>query len=422
MRIIIIIFLFLSWANTFADNVGVNRDPFAKPELAATALNANQDGTLSLDFSSISVREVLRLLAEFARINMVMSDAVSGNVTLHLQRVTWQQALDTILILEGLSKQQQNNVIFIARANEIEANTSSTLTSMIIPVHYAKAADLVTLLKSQDSSLWSKQGVIAADIRTNSLWIQETPQKIAAIRALLARLDQPVKQVLIQARIVNIDENYLQELGVKFGTVSGGNASVLDGLNMDLPVSVKSNGHFNIAIAKLGGNTLLDLELSALESEGHGKIISSPELVTADRMPAYIESGEEVPYQEKTSSGATNVTFKKAVLSLKVVPQITPEGHIFLDLTVNQDKLSPVTVNGVPAIQTREVRTQVLVNNGQTLVLGGIYEQTQSDNVERIPFLSAIPGVGKLFTNKVTRTERKELLIFVTPKIMAASF
>lgn len=416
--ILLVVINLIYFATTcLADDNSTMRDPFQKSQNLSDTIHNDEQGNLSFDFSDVPIRDILQALAQYANKNIVISDEVKGNITLHLQHVTWRQALTTILLMANLNMREQDNVLLISnQTNNMLIN--ATNSSQLFKIRYAKAADLVTIIKNSGNNLLSANGNISADPRTNSLWVYDTPEKLNAIRNLVQRLDIPVKQVSIKARIVNVDDNCLQELGVKFGTVNTDDVLSLDGLGMDMPVSVNQNGKFNIAIARLGPNTLLDLELSALESEGHGRIISSPELITADRQAAYIEAGEEVPYQEKTSSGATNVAFKKAVLSLKVVPQITAENHIVLDLTVNQDKVSAVTVNGVPAIQTREVQTQVAVQNNQTLVLGGIYEQSEGDKVERIPFLGSLPMVGGLFRNKVVQSERKELLIFVTPRVV----
>jgi type IV pilus assembly protein PilQ len=414
---ILSILLFFPLACFSADN-SFERNPFTAAPLTTTALNPNADGKLSLNFDEIKIRDLLQLLAEYAHENIIISDSIQGGVALHLQNVTWQQALNTVMVMANLSKREQDGVIFITPINTQDSNANIASSSEFIKIQYANATDIATLLKNQTGSLLSEDGSVSADPRTNSLWIQDTPEKIATVRNFIQRLDVPVKQVLIKARIVNVDASCLQELGVKFGTVNTHDSLNLDGLAMDMPVAVTQDGRFNIAIAKLGSNTLLDVELSALESEGHGKIISSPELTTADRTPAYIEAGEEIPYQEQTPTGATNVAFKKAVLGLKVTPQITPHGKIILNLTVNQDKLSSVNVHGEPAIQTREVGTQVEVADGQTLVLGGIYEQTDSVGVERIPFLGSLPVVGILFRNKITQSDRRELLIFVTPQII----
>ncbi len=228
------------------------------------------------------------------------------------------------------------------------------------------------------------------------------------------------KQIQIEARIVNIDEDFTKELGLEFGTVSGDNNNSSGRLTMDLSTADNkmNSGHFGFTLAKLNNNMLLDTELSAIESEGHGKVISRPKLITLNRKPAYIDSGEDIPYQEKTGEGNTNVNFKKAVLALKVTPEIVAKNKILLDIKVNQDKVSPLTIQGVPAIDTREIKTQVVVDNKQTVVLGGIYEQMQDNVTSKIPVLSAIPLLGKLFIHKQTETEQKELLIFITPQIV----
>lgn len=406
---------------SFAQNNNFDRNPFTPLPLTVSTLNPDANGKLSLNFEDIKVRDLLQLLAEYAHVNIIISDSIQGGITLHLQNVTWQQALDGILSMANLTKREQGNVIFITPTNAVNTADTMSTNATLIRLHYANATDMANLLKTQIGGLLSKNGMVSADPRTNSLVIQDTSEKIANARNFIQHLDIPVKQILIKARIVNVDDNCLHELGVKFSTVNTNNSLSVDGLSMDMPIAINKdqNGQFNIAIAKLGPDTLLDLELSALESEGHGKIISSPELTTADRTAAYIETGEEVPYQEKTSNGDTSVAFKKAVLGLKVTPEITPENKVILNLTVNQDKLSSINVDGVPVIQTRVIGTQVLVNNGQTIVLGGIYEQNDSNTIERIPFLGSLPVVGGLFRSQVTKSQRRELLIFVTPEIVS---
>lgn len=406
---------------TFASTANLNtagRDPFVKSVSPLSLIKPGPGDSITIDANDIKVSEILKSLAQYAGKNIVISDAVTGNLTLRLDQVSWQQALHTILIMKGLTQKEEGNVVFIF-PNQDTKSFEAALPSALITVRYAKAAELAGLLKGQDNSLLSKSGHVSADPRTNAIWVQDTPERLQVIRNFIQRLDVPLRQVLIKARIVSIDTAYVKELGIKFGTANKNPANLDDGLNMDMPAfAANTAGHFNIAVATLGANTLLDLELSALESEGHGKIISTPELIAADRTPAYIESGDEVPYQERTTSGATSVAFKKAVLSLKVVPQVTDANTIVLNLTVSQDKLSPVAVQGVPAIQKRELQTQVQVRNGQTLVLGGIYEQTDSNAMERVPFLSQVPVAGVLFRNRAVKTDRKELLIFVTPEIM----
>lgn len=436
----------------------IARSPFKQiinlQPIANASTKTTQEQLISLNFQDIKVRDVLQVLAEFAGCNIITSTAVNGSITLHLTNIPWQQALDIILQTQNLAKKQMGNVLLIAPLAEMAANEKQQLEaaqqlqdlgplqSELIQINYGKAADIATLLKVQGNSLLSSRGNASVDVRTNTLWVQDTADRVAEICALVQRLDVPVKQVLIEARIVNIDRDYAQELGVRFGvtdsthlsgTLDGANAAargVTSGdiplaqrLNVDLPATgVGTAGgatSFGLALARLGAGTLLDLELSAMESEGEGQIISSPRLITADQQPAIIQSGEEIPYQQETSSGSTNVTFKNAVLSLSVTPQITPDGRLILSLQVNQDRpSSKLTVLGVPAIDTRSIQTQVLVNNGQTVVLGGIYETLEKKQVQRVPFFSALPVVGKLFINTQTSNQRRELLIFVTPKII----
>lgn len=408
---LILLLALLISVTVFAGDTLIALDPFQNN--AEHALQVLADGTLSLDFNDVPISDILQSLAEQANKNLIMPDKVAGNVTLHLRHVTWNDAFNTLLRLKNLTVQQQDNILIVTSNTQAP---STALGSMVIKINYAKAADLAGLLKG--ANVLSKQGNISADPRTNRLWVQDQLQQLKEARQFITQLDVPVKQVLIKARIVSVNQDCLQELGVKFGTVNTIDSLKMGGLTMNMPIAIPQNGRFNIAIAKLSPNTLLDLELSALESEGRGKVISSPELTTADRTPAFIEAGEEVPYQERTTSGATSVAFKKAVLSLKVVPQIVQPQQLILNLTVNQDKLSSLSVHGVPVIQTREIETQVAVNNGETVVLGGIYEQTQHETVQRIPFLSALPLVGHLFQDRTAQTDHRELLIFVTPQIV----
>lgn len=408
---------------------------------------------ISLNFQKIPVRAVLQLLAEFTGINMVVSDKVSGDITLRLNNTPWDQALDIILKTNQLDKRQTGNIMMIAPIKDILQNEKQELVSQLevtnllplrselIQINYAKAADIATLLKDKNTSLLSKRGSISVDVRTNSIWIQDTGAQIEEIRELIKQLDIPVKQVLIEARIVNVTKNFTQDLGIRFGVsrpntlsgrLNGANqfqqgvspANVLptfaERLNVDLaavPAAV-APGSIGIALAKLGDGILLDLELSALESEGHGEVIASPRLITTNQQAAVIESGQEIPYQESTSSGATAVAFKKAVLSLKVTPQITPDSKIMMDLQINQDTPSPQLFNGVPSILTKEIQTNVLVDNGQTIVLGGIYQQDKSNSINRVPFLGQLPVVGALFRNQNVTTKNEELLIFITPRII----
>ena len=304
--------------------------------------------------------------------------------------------------------------------NERRANDASKKIvkhqQMLFKIHYAKASHIADLITKSHGFL-SESGAVAADSRTNSIWVNDEPNRIKMLEQYLHDIDIPVKQVMIEARIVYADEAFGRELGLKFESTFAANTKSAEGMNMDLPVKTYSPGNITLAIAKLGDGVLLDMELSALESEGRGKVISKPKLVTANRESAYIEAGDEVPYQEKTSSGATSLVFKKAVLGLKVTPELTDNNQVNLKLQLNQDKVNATNINGEPTIQTRQIQTQILVNNGQTAVLGGIYEESTSHVVTKIPFLGSIPLVGLLFQNNQSRVERKELLIFVTPII-----
>ncbi|AHE66712.1 type IV pilus secretin PilQ [Legionella oakridgensis] len=406
---------------------------------------------ISLNFQDIQIRAVLQLLAEFTGINIVVSNRVEGNITLRLNDVPWDQALDIILTTQGLDKRQVGNVILIDKADVFAARENEELQaqqaakklapirSELLQINYAKAADIATMLKDKDNSLLSDRGTLSVDTRTNTIWLQDTGAQIDEIRELVKQLDVPVKQVLIEARIVNVTKDCAEDIGVRFGvsrpthlsgTLEGANAlaggtpaaevPIPDRLNVDLgalPIDA-SPASVGIALAKLGNGVLLDLELSALESEGRAEIIASPRLMTTNQQAAVIESGEDIPYQEATSSGATAVAFKKAVLSLKVTPQITPDGKLLMDLQINQDSDSGRRVQGVPIILTKSIETNVLVNNGQTIVLGGIYKQDTNNSITRVPFLGELPVVGNLFSRSQARTNNEELLIFITPRII----
>lgn len=302
--------------------------------------------------------------------------------------------------------------------NDNITNSVTALSNVLIPIHYGNAEDVEKLLTAKGGSFLSPEGNINVDKRTNSIWIEDEKDRLNKIRDFLKSIDVPVKQVLIEARVVNVDENFTRELGLEFGTTKGTENKANDGLTMDLPSVSTDIGHFSFTLARLNSGTLLDMELSALESEGHGKVISRPKLITLDREPAYIDSGESIPYQERTSQGNTNIAFKKAVLALKVTPIIVSRNKILLHINVNQDKVSIFNVQGVPAIDTQEIKTQVLVNDKQTVVLGGIYEQNKDNIITKIPVLGSIPIVGLLFRHKTSETKRKELLIFITPQII----
>ncbi len=409
---------------------------------------------LSLNFQNIEVRAVLQLIADFTGINMVTSDTVSGNVTLRLKNVPWDQALDLILKTKGLDKRENGNVMLIAPAEEIaarekmelEANKQvealAPLINETIQVNYAKASVLADMLKDKGSEFISERGNVTVDERTNKLLVQETANRIDSIIALVQELDIPIKQVLIESRVVLAGSRFSKDLGVRFGVsrnytgtdgrdrAVSGSLGAVDQLinnntltspgrwNVNLPAN-DAVGTIGMALARLPFGTLVELELSAAEAEGQTEIVSSPRVITSNQSEAVIESGQEIPYQEASSSGATTVSFKKAVLSLTVTPQITPDDRIIMDLEVNSD--SPDFGNlvlGVPPINTQNVKTQVLVDNGETIVLGGVYEQNKSNTINRVPFFGDLPVVGALFRSRSEVDEKEELLIFVTPKIV----
>lgn len=412
---------------------------------------------LSLNFQNIEVRAVLQLLADFTGTNVVVSDTVGGSLSLRMQNVPWDQALDIVLKTKGLAKRESGNVMLIAPSEEIAAREKLELESSrqieelaplytdFIQVNYAKATELVSLLKSADSSLMSDRGKVTVDGRTNILLIQDTAEKLEEIRRMISRLDVPVRQVLIESRIVLANNDFSRDLGVRFGVSNQGNinsksyynvggtqpgnfappggpvgfdspqGSGNEGLLVDLPVANPS-GAIGLALGKIGGR-LLQLELSAMQLEDRGEVVSSPRVITSNQQEATIQQGVEIPYQRASSSGATAVSFKEAVLELKVTPQITPDDRIIMDLKVSKDSVGTV-FNGVPSINTRNVETKVLVDNGETLVLGGIYEQENSKQVERVPFFGSLPGIGFLFKTESKTDLKSEMLIFVTPKII----
>jgi len=411
---------------------------------------------LSLNFQNIEVRAVLQLIADFTGLNLVASDTVTGNLTLRLKNVPWDQALDIILKTKGLAMRKTGNVVLVAPTEEITAREKlelesqkqieelAPLRSEFVQINYAKAADIATLLKAEGNSLLTERGNVSVDARTNTLLVRDTAEAIDGVRRLVATLDVPVRQVLIESRIVIADDRFNRDLGVRFGlsktetlntgdperilTVGGGLPGDTDfggtvsfftdsneNLIVDLPIGGPS-GALKLALVAIPDH-LLQLELQALQFEGRGEVLSNPRVITSNQREAIIEQGTEIPFQEATSSGATSTSFKKAVLSLRVTPQITPDERVIMDLAVNQDTVGAL-FGGVPSIDTREVTTQVLVDNGDTVVLGGIFEQTKRDDVEKVPFFGDLPYLGVLFRSKSIRDDKNELLIFVTPKIL----
>ena len=396
---------------------------------------------LSLNFQDIEVRAVLQLIADFTDLNLVASDTVGGNVTLRLQNVPWDQALDIVLKAKGLDKRLEGNVLTVAPAAEIAAREREQLENEkqirelapvytdLVQINYADAAEIATVLQgTEGASLLTERGSVQVVARTNSLLIKDTQAKLDELRALIDQLDIPIRQVMIEARIVTLSSNFKEDLGVKW---SGSKNDALKGDNRDLSIgggqdgdvftdlSVTGAGSSAIAIGfSTNGGTILNLELSALLSDGGGEVISQPKVITADKKTAVIKSGKEIPYEEKTSSGATSVAFKDAVLGLEVTPQITPDGRVIMDIKINNDDTTDEASNNVPIISTNEITTQVLVEDGETVVLGGVFKQSKKQGVTKVPVLGDIPWVGGLFRNKTETDDKEELLVFITPRII----
>jgi type IV pilus assembly protein PilQ len=428
---------------------------------------------LSLNFQDIEVRSVLQLIADFTSLNLVASDTVSGRITLRLQNVPWDQALELILKTKGLDKRTVGNVMLVAPADEIAARERleleaanqneqlATLRSEYIQVSYAKAADLQTMITSGinsgtnqgqagNSTLLSSRGSVSIDARTNTLIVQDTPKKIDEIRELIAKLDVPVKQVMIEARIVVATTNFAKDLGVKWGVahdnigsnkrlMAGGTRTTLDDIRKSTAdnttgirtydITTPSDLAVDLGIDKLGAssiavgimnsdNVVLDLELSALQSDGHGEVVATPKVLTADKQKALIASGKQIPYNEASSSGATAIKFINAELRLEVTPNITPDGRINMELFINKDSAGESLANGALTINTNRIATTVLVDDGQTVVLGGIFSNETNKGVIKTPLLGDIPYLGRLFRQDVTRNDKQELLVFVTPRLL----
>ncbi|GMQ47824.1 type IV pilus secretin PilQ family protein [Vibrio sp. 10N] len=414
----------------------------------------NKDQLTSINFQDMPVRNVLQLLADHNDFNLVVSDTVQGNLTLRLDSVPWTDVLDIILRVKGLDKRVKGDVVLVAQKAELDRQEKlelerhqltekiGKLASEIIKINYAKASEMAVMIGGKEAvSMLSERGSVTVDERTNSLLLRDLPDNIEVIKSIIAELDIPVKQVQIEARVVTIKEGNVEELGIRWGVsstngnttvggsiesnlVAAGNGEELkidDFLNVNLPAVSDNAASIAFQVASLGTNTLLDLELSALQNESKAEIISSPRLITTNKKSAYIEQGTEIPYLKSTSSGATAVEFKKAVLSLTVTPQITPDNRLILDLDVTQDRVGEVlkTLEGeTVAIDTQRIGTQVLVNNGETVVLGGIYQHTFSNKIDKVPLLGDIPGLGALFRRTYENIGKSELLIFVTPKII----
>ncbi len=421
---------------------------------------------LTLNFQSVEVRALLQVIADFTGLNIVASDTVNGNLTLRLKDVPWDQALDIILQAKGLSKRKNGNVVLIAPADELatkeklalEASQQITelepLRTESFVLSYAKASDLQTLVSSGGGQgaqgaqkILSKRGSATVDPRTNTLFVQDVPTRLEDIRRLVSQLDIPVRQVMIEARIVIADDKFSRQLGVRFGVGagrgasndvvgngrlgSGGNISTSTGFasakattdianNVNLPVTGAA-GSLALTFLNLGNGNIVNLELSALESENRGKVVSNPRIVTADKKKATITQGTEIPYLTQAASGGSTVQFKPAVLSLDVTPQITPDDKVIMDLEIKKDSVGSLVSTGtgtVPSIDTKTLKTQILVENGDTAVLGGIFEQTIRTDITKVPFLGDIPLIGHLFKNTSKQDDKTELLIFITPRII----
>ncbi len=407
---------------------------------------------LSLNFQNVEVRAVLQVIADFTGLNIVTSDTVGGSLTLRLKDVPWDQALDIILQAKGLNKRKNGNVVLIAPADELAtkeklALEASQQISELEPLRtesfqlsYTKADDVKRLVSDKDQRILSKRGSSTSDPRTNTLFVNDTLTKLDEVRRLIAQLDVPVRQVLIEARIVIADDKWGSQLGAKFNLAAGANrqgrnigvAGNIDNahnivagttpLGADTPIAVNlpvlgAAGSLGINILNIANNNLIELELSALESDGRGKVVSNPRIVAPDKKKAIITQGTEIPYETQSASGGTTIQFKPAVLSLEVTPQITPDDKVIMDLEIKKDSVGQIFRN-IPSIDTKTVRTSVLVDNGDTAVLGGIFETVTRTDVTKVPLLGDIPVVGTFFKRTIKQQDKTELLIFITPRII----
>lgn len=473
----------------------IREDP---DRLAQGERKTYQGDRLSLNFQNVDVRALLQVIADFTNLNIVTSDSVQGNLTLRLKDVPWDQALDIVLQTKALGMRKNGNVVLIAPAEELAAKEKQALESRaqiseieplrseVFQLNYQKAEAMQELLASEEQRVLSKRGSVVVDVRTNKIFVQDVADRLDAVRRMVAQVDVPVRQVLIEARVVEADDQFSRNLGVKFGyndlrstvyntvqvpdgnggttslnvpvygagssfagnyaTVSGNLSGVadlssqrgagdLEGLSaqgLGQPTAIDNTNFVNLPAAALNGNSpatfavslfgssltrFLNLELSALEADQRGKVVSSPRVLTADQSKAIIEQGTELPYQQATSSGATSIAFRKAVLKLEVLPQVTPEGNVILGVEVSRDSPGAITAAGI-AIDTKRVQTQVLVENGGTVVIGGIYEQVDRNGTAKVPFLGDIPFLGYLFRNNQKTENRRELMVFLTPRIV----
>src|SRR5690554_1364786 len=417
---------------------------------------------LSLNFQDIEVRSVLQLIADFTDLNLVASDTVNGRITLRLQNVPWDQALDLILKTKGLDKRVEGNVLMVAPGAEIaqreqqqiqsnkQIQELAPLQTEFIRARYALASDIYSLLQGKaggeggaeaSSSLLSARATVVVDKRTNSLLVTETAAKLEEIRKLINLIDVPVRQVVIEARIISANASDAEKLGVAWGaggstvrgnsdTFLGGGANTFTGGGSPLPAAVHGNivdlgvtdlgaSNFNLGFISANGRQLIDLQLSAIESSGHGEVVTQPKVITGDKQEASIKSGTQIPYQETSPNGASTTAFKDAVLELKVTPNITPDDRIIMELNIKQDSVGDTAVNGTPVIATNEIQTNVLVANGETVVLGGVFQTSEREAVVKTPFFGDLPLIGRLFRRTEMTKQKSELLIFITPRILS---
>jgi type IV pilus assembly protein PilQ len=387
---------------------------------------------ISLNFQDVEVRSVLQVLADYAGVNLVASDTVQGNVTLRLHEVPWDQALELVLLSKGLARRDEGNVLLVAPAAELAEQSRGArigqeldaqlqpLRRELLPIHHANASQLAELLLATlaDDGILTGRGSLSVDARTNTLVAHQPAERLAELRKLVAQLDVPVRQVEIEARIVEANVDYEKGLGVRWGRQLYGEAPQL-GKDVFVDLGMEQGGA-SIGVGLLRGGVLLDLELSAMEKSGNGEIISQPKVVTADNETARILKGTEVPYQETSKSGATSVAFREASLSLEVTPQITPDGKVIMTVKVTKDEPDFVNaLNDVPPIRKNEVNAKVRVTDGETIVIGGVYSTTQNNVVDKVPFFGDLPYVGRLFRRDALQEKKSELLVFLTPRIMS---
>lgn len=391
---------------------------------------------LSLNFQDIDVRSVLQLIADFTDLNLVASDTVQGNITLRLQNVPWDQVLDLVLQTQGLDKRKIGNVLLVAPADEIAARERqemevqkqiaelAPLRRELIQVNYAKASQIAALFQSVTSGNGDQRGSVTVDDRTNSIIAYQTQEQLDELRRVVAQLDIPVRQVMIEARIVEANVDYSKSLGVRWGgalSTGSGNwtATGQDGAGSPFVDLGASNSTSGLGIGFLSNHAILDLQLSAMEKTGNGEVVSQPKVVTSDKETAKILKGSEIPYQQASSSGATNTSFKEAALSLEVTPQITPDNRIIMDVKVTKDEPDFANaLDGVPPIKKNEVNANVLVSDGETIVIGGVFSNTQTKSVDKVPFLGDLPFLGRMFRRDAVTDQKSELLVFITPRIM----